>query len=200
MTIALDTRGMEAARPWIEAAHAEHPSLIDQAHVVDSLLGIVNVPSGAWIDESGVLVRPPEPASPTRLVADSISSASLPDDAPPRRREALEEAKRIRFEPERYVAALRDWVAHGSRSRFALSPDEVVRRSTPRSRDVALAVAHFELAQHLVRRGHGADAIAHFREALARQPANWTYKRQAWYLIAEGRDPRDVYGSDWLRR
>ena len=52
VTVALDTGGIDAARPWIERAKAEHPSLIDQAHVMDALFGIVNVPCGVWIDEN----------------------------------------------------------------------------------------------------------------------------------------------------
>jgi len=41
-------------RPWIEAARPEHPALIDERHRLDELFGIVNVPSGVWIDETGV--------------------------------------------------------------------------------------------------------------------------------------------------
>jgi len=69
VTVALDTGGPEAARPWIEAASPEHPSLLDPAHVLDELLGVVNVPNGAWIDEEGMLVRPVEPAFPGRSPA-----------------------------------------------------------------------------------------------------------------------------------
>ena len=166
--------------------------------MLDELLGIVNVPSGVWIDEAGVIVRPPEPASPTRLVAESIAAATLPDDAPPRRRAALEHAKRIRFEPEVYVAALRDWVEHGARSRFVLAADEVVRRSPLRSEEAALAAARFEMAQHLARAGDADAAIPHFREALRLQPDNWTYRRQAFALLPAGREAMDVYGTDWL--
>ncbi len=50
VTIALDTGGLDAARRFIEAASPEHPVCIDEAHVVDELFGIVNVPSGVWID------------------------------------------------------------------------------------------------------------------------------------------------------
>src|SRR5439155_354060 len=62
VTVALDSGGATAARPWIEAAKADHPSLIDERHLCDELLGIVNVPSGVWIDETGTIVPPPEPA------------------------------------------------------------------------------------------------------------------------------------------
>src|SRR5258708_32920720 len=65
-TVALDTAGTEAVRPWMEAANPDHPSLIDQAHLLDELLGVVNVPNGVWIDEQGMIVRPPEPAYPRR--------------------------------------------------------------------------------------------------------------------------------------
>ena len=57
VTVALDVDA-DAARPFIEQAQPEHPSLIDQAHVVDELFGIVNVPNGVWIDEDGMIVRP----------------------------------------------------------------------------------------------------------------------------------------------
>src|SRR3954453_7552561 len=59
VTVALEV-DPESARPWIEAAAPEHPSLVDRMHVLDELLGIVNVPSAVWIDEQGMLVRPPE--------------------------------------------------------------------------------------------------------------------------------------------
>jgi hypothetical protein len=73
VTVALDTGGVDAVRQWIEAAKPEHPSLIDQAHVVDEMFGIVNVPSGVWIDEAGMIVRPPEPGWPS-------GERSAPDD------------------------------------------------------------------------------------------------------------------------
>ena len=59
VTVALDV-DPEAARRFIEAAAPEHPSLIDRAHLVDELFGIVNVPNSVWIDEQGVIVRPVE--------------------------------------------------------------------------------------------------------------------------------------------
>jgi hypothetical protein len=112
--------------------------------------------------------------------------------------EQLREAQKIQIDPERYVAALRDWVEHGAQSRFALSPREVTERSRTRSAEQSRAAACFELGQHLHRAGDPADAARWFREAHRLEPDNWTYKRQAWSLADPLQGPTDVYDSDWL--
>ena len=193
VTVALESGGAAVARPWIEAAHPEHPALIDAGHVCDELFGIVNVPSGVWIDEAGTIVRPPETAYPRRP---AFLDREAPPDATPRQREVLAANRRLRVDAERYVAALRDWVELGARSRFALPSDEVVRRSSPRPREHGEAAAHFALALALRDRGHDDRAAAHFREAHRLHPENWTYKRQAWALAGADRDR--IYGTDWL--
>jgi hypothetical protein len=196
VTVALDTGGAEAAGPWIDLAQPEHPALIDEAHLLDELLGVVNVPSGVWIDELGTIVRPPEPAFPGRAV---IAELGLPEGAPPRIVEMLQEAAKIRIEPARYVAALRDWAAHGAASRYALAPDEVTERSTPRPPEASRAAASFELGQHLHRSGHPEAAVPWFREAHRLQPGNWTYKRQAWEFVDPVmQGPSEQYAGDWL--
>jgi hypothetical protein len=155
----------------------------------------VNVPSGIWIDENGMIVRPPEPAFPWR-------PRELPDELlaqlPEITAEQLREAKRMRIEPERYVAALRDWVANGQRSRYALSPEQVLARSRPRDEAHARAAASFELGQHLQRAGHPRDAVRWFRDAHVLAPENWTYKRQAWSLADPLQGPTEQYDGDWL--
>ena len=193
VTVALDARGSETAGPWIAKAASAHPSLIDEAHVVDARFGIVNVPSGLWIDEAGVIVRPPEPAHPRRP---AFLDRIVPPEASPQEREQIELVKALHVEAERYVAALRDWVEKGSESRFALSPDEVVDRSRPRPIDEATAAAHFALGQALHARGAQDAAIGHFREAHRLHPTNWTYRRDAWSLA--GADRETVYGTSWV--
>lgn len=193
VTVALESGGAEVARPWIEAARPEHPALIDAGHACDALFGIVNVPSGVWIDEDGTIVRPPETAYPRRP---TFLDRAVPADATPRQREAIEVTRRLVVDADRYVEALRDWVAHGSASRYALSPAEVVRRSRPRPCAEGEAAAHFELALELRRRGESDGATLHFREAHRLQPDNWTYKRQAWALAGAERDR--IYDTDWL--
>jgi hypothetical protein len=195
VSVALDTGGVEAAAPWIDRAKTTHPALIDSGHLLDELLGVVNVPTGVWIDEQGMIVRPPEPAFPWRP---RQASPELLAQLPRLLVEQLREAEKIRIEPEAYVAALRDWVEHGGRSRYALAPEEVVARSSSGSPERSRAAASFELAQHLHRTGRADAAVPWFREAHRLQPENWTYKRQAWMLADPLQGPTDAYDSDWL--
>jgi len=200
VTVALDTGGVDAAGRFIDRAKPEHPSLIDEAHLLDELLGVTNVPMGTWIDEEQMIVRPPEVAFPGRVVyAELLAEHGVPDDAPQYLRETLAESAKIRAtSPRKYVAALRDWVANGAESRYALAPDEVVARSQPRPPEASAAAAHFELGQHLHRAGEADAARSHFREAHRLAPENWTYKRQAWSLVDPLQGPTEFYDGDWL--
>jgi peroxiredoxin len=198
VTVALDV-DVDAARPFVERAAPEHPALFDPGHVVDERFGVVNVPNGVWIDETGVIVRPAEPAQPGRTPgSDSFRTIDL-DTVPPDVAEMLVEARKINTEPERYLAMLRDWAARGSDSPYALVPEEVVRRSGARTEREATAAAEFELGQHLHRAGDHAAAIPHWRNAHRLYPENWTYKRQAWNFedpVRQG--PTDAYESSWI--
>lgn len=196
VTVALDV-DPEAARPWIERAKPAHPSLIDRAHLVDELFGVVNVPNGVWIDEQGMIVRPAEPAFPERP-AEPPWRREIPEGVSDHMREVLEEARKIRIEPDTYTSALRDWVDQGEHSRYALSPDEVMERSGQRGQAEATAAACFELGQHLWQIGREDLAVRHWREAHRLQPDNWTYKRQAWRLAHPEQGPTELYDSDWL--
>jgi hypothetical protein len=198
VTVALDVDA-DAARPFIEAAAPTHPSLIDEAHVLDELFGVVNVPNGVWIDEVGMIVRPAEPAFPGRNPALEMFENLDPDTLPPEIGDVVREAKKIKTDPEAYKAALVDWVANGEASRYALPPDEVVARSPARDISVAEAAARFELGQHLHRHGDHAAAIPHWQAAHHLQPDNWTYRRQAWNFedpIRQGHT--DAYDSSWF--
>jgi tetratricopeptide (TPR) repeat protein len=199
VTVALDTGGVDAANPFVDAAAPTHPSLLDEAHLVDELFGVVNVPNGVWIDEQGMIVRPAEPAFPGRNpVMESFEKLDI-STLPPDVADIMAEVKKIKTDPAAYKAALLDWVDHGANSRYALTPDEVVDRSHACSEDQARAAAHFELGQHLHRNGDHAAAIGHWREAHRLQPDNWTYKRQAWNFedpIRQGHT--DAYDGSWI--
>ncbi len=211
VSVGLDTLGDAGCRAFIEAARPTHPSLIDRHHVLAEMFGVINIPSSVWIDENGMIVRPAEPA-PAPPQPNAGPRLGLPPEAPQRMREIMAEAAKIRRDTEGYHAALRNWVANGADSRFALSPDEVIERSRPRDADKALGHAHFQLASQLEIEGHHAAAIRHFREAHRLVPDSWTFRRQAWSLekvgsdalarFWQGPDPKSPeawpYEGDWL--
>ena len=190
--ICLEMGGAEVARPFVEAAASTHPSLIDTAHLMDARFGVTNIPMVMWIDESGRLVRPPEPASPPAVDETAQGMSAMIGDGD----------ERIA-----YADKLRDWVARGAESRYVLADDEVIARSQPRSLAISQAAANFELAQHLWRtEGMSAAAVAHFNAAHELQPDNITYKRQAYSVVGLERsgDPEwgrfrqaPVEGEDW---
>ncbi len=203
VTVAMDSEA-PMAQPWVDQASPTHPTLIDKSHSLGGTLGFVNVPMAAWINEEGVLVRPAESA---RIVPSALAGAKLPDGLPPRIAARFELFKDV--DPNAhlpYLAALRDWAANGALSPFALSSDEVVQRSQPRSSDEARAAACFELGEHL-RETVGVEAAAPWwREAHNLHPTNWTYKRQAWTLESTVpgqpsdliQEPSERYEGNWL--
>lgn len=201
VTVALDSGGAAAARPWIEAASPTHPSLIDEGHLIDERLGVVNVPNALWIDEAGTIVRPAEPAWPGSTPV--LQMLDAPGDLPLEAAETRKHIAKMHIDPEAYLTMVLDWAEQGAASRYVLSPAEVIERSRPRSPDLARAAAHFELGQHL-RKGpqdaaRRAAIVAHWREAHRLDPENWTYKRQAWNLATgDTVTQSEQYESNWL--
>jgi hypothetical protein len=172
--------------------------------VTNELFGFNNIPMAAWIDETGTIVRNAESASVERS---PLRDMDIPDGLPERMTAMLTEVKKIPDDAEVYRAAIEDWVEHGAQSRFSLSPDEVVERSRPRGAAEAEAAACFELGQYLRRTVGEEEAVPWWRRAHELDPANWTYKRQAWTLVTTDPDatendltqgPNDVYAGNWL--
>lgn len=156
-----------------------------------------------WIDEDGIIVRPPELAS---IEESGLSSRAIPDDLPDRVKRMYVEVKKLGGRPKEYFDAIADWVEKGASSRFALSPDEVVARSQPRPADHARAAACFEIGQYLWHEVDREAAVPWWREAHRLFPENWTYKRQAWTFVTTApgaapdlmQGPNDVYEGNWL--
>ncbi len=161
---------MKDAGQWIEAAKPEYTTLIDTQHLVTRLFDMVNVPTAVWINEQGRIVRPNEVA----YVDDRF-----------KRLHGLDAAE--------YLNAIRDWVAKGSESEFALSEKELREKLAPQNPEWALAAAEFGLAEYLYRQGQSAASIRHYKEAQRLNPENWNYKRQAWALTDGERD----YGTNF---
>jgi len=170
--VAQDTGGVKDAGPWITKAKPDYTALIDEKQTVTQLYGMVNVPTGVWIDEHGRIVRPNEVA----FIDDRFKSFTNMESAP-------------------YIAAIRDWAQNGSKSIFVVSESELKARLKPQSDDRARADVEFALGEYLYKAGKGADAIPHFKEAQRLDPDNWNYKRQAWALSDADRD----YGTDFRK-
>jgi hypothetical protein len=191
VTVGMDTLGAEGCRAFIEAAQPQHPSLLDEHHVLAEQFGVVNIPSAFWIDEQGMIVRPPEaaPAPPKAAPDEPPPAPEAAAEMPERFVQMMGEAMKIESDPETYHAALKDWVAKGAASEYAMTPEQVIERSRPRDADNALGHAHFELASALHQRGDESAAVPHFREAHRLVPDSWTFRRQAWSLKPVGDGP-----------
>jgi hypothetical protein len=134
-----------------------------------------------WIDEQGFVVRPPERGSP----------APQPTEDP-FANYVFQLMARGTTHPEWYGDRIRDWVQKGSDSEWAMSPDEVVAASHPRSAAVSEAAAHFALAsRYWSTDGFSLRALHHFERAHTLQPENITYKRQAYSAWSYAKTPDD---------
>ncbi len=184
IAVAFDSGGNAAAEPWIKAAKPSYPCVIDERHIVAELYDMVNVPTAVWIDERGRIVRPSEAAGSTDAFRKmDHTNFSIPPDAL-----AELQAKRAA-----YLDALRDWVAKGSASKYALSEDEVLRRMHTPDDANARAAANFRLGQFLFAEGHSGAAQKYFEAAKRLRPESWNYKRQAWAL----EDPMKAGGPEF---
>jgi hypothetical protein len=150
VTVALD-KSADDARPWIEAAHPSHPSLIDTGHVVADLFNIVNVPTILWIDERGRIVRPNDVAFGT----DTFKPIT-----------GLESGKPL--------AAVRAWVRGETR---AFADDEILALQWLPTADDQQARAEFGLGEWLFRRGRVEAAARHFARAGELAPHDFTIRR-----------------------
>jgi hypothetical protein len=173
IAVAFDSAGERAAGQWIRAANPTYPCLIDRQHMVAELYDMVNVPSAVWIDEQGIIVRPSEAAG----VCDAFrrmdrKALTMPPDV----------MAELQAHRSAYVDAIRDWVANGAASRFALSADEVVRRMSTPGDDHVRAAANFRMGEYLHQKGHAECARRYFDEAVRLRPESWNFRRQAWAL------------------
>jgi hypothetical protein len=156
--VALD-RSPEDARPWIEAAHPTHPSLVDTEHVVAELYHVTNVPTLVWIDERGRVARPNDSQFGTDTFTQFHGKRSSP-----------------------YLDLIRAWVRDGA---GALPPDEVRRHQPLPSAEAQLARAERALAWHLHRRGRAPAAARHFERAGRLAPDDWTIRRGSMPILGQ---------------
>lgn len=158
ITISQDSRREDAA-PFIEAAAPEHPALLDPGHIVSHRYGFINVPTVVWIDEQGLIARPPR-----------VEHAS----------NMFQFAHGLDCEP--HLAALRRWAATGETD---FSPDETKNTTMAPTSDEQQARAHHALAWHLHQTGAPEEAAEHWQQAIKLSPYDWTIRRGSMWLRGE---------------
>lgn len=172
ISVAQDTAGEAAAGPILDAAKVSYTALIDTQHRISSLYNFVNVPSAAWIDEEGRIVRINEGtyAKMHKLGAMTIGT----DD---------------------FTPALRDWVAKGDASKYVWTTEQVAANIRAKSSDEAKAEALFELGAYFYGRKDQAKADLYWTQATALFPDSWNMHRQDWAVT----DPANA-GRNWQQK
>ena len=165
ITIAIDA-SLAAPRPYVRAAGATHPSLVDTEHCVADLYNFVNVPTVLWIDEAGRIVRPND----VHYVSTEYSSYT-------------------KFHPRKPLQALRAWVrgeAGALAPELAEQPiDQLVAMPTSTDQEARAAYA---IGWHLAQIDGKSDAAERwFQRAGELAPHDFTIRRGS--MPIRGIDP-----------
>lgn len=169
ISVAEDTGGEAVAGPIFDATNPSYVQVVDQDHVVSSAFNFVNVPSAAWIDEEGRIVRIDE-GTYAKLHEIGGEDGSDP----------------FQFGTDAYSPAVKDWVANGADSKYVQSADEVTANIRQHSTDELKADAAFKLANFFRAHGHEDKAEDYWQMAISLNPDSINFFRQNLTLSEEG--------------
>jgi len=175
ISAAQDSGGEAAAGKWFDKANSSFTQIVDEHHTISTLYNMVNVPTGEWIDEKGMIVRPNETAYSSNI-------------------DVTLGGKKLSSRGGDYVEALRDWAANGAESKYVLSPDEIAKRVKPRTTGQAMADAYFQLGIYFQREGNEERANTYWEKAETLRPESWNYHRQDWSFT-----PKEA-GANWMKK
>jgi hypothetical protein len=162
-----DTGGEAVAGPIFDAAKATYVQVVDVDHLVSSAFNFVNVPSAAWIDEEGRIVRIDEGTySKTHKFGDGEQAFTFGTDV--------------------YSPALKDWVAKGARSAYVQSATTVAGKFRQHGFDQLKADAAFRLGNLFRAHGEKDKAERYWELARSLNPDSINFIRQDLTLTEEG--------------
>ena len=164
---AQDTGGEAVAGPIFDAANPTYVQVVDQDHVISSAFNFVNVPSAAWIDETGRIVRIDEGTySQVHRIGEGDAAFEFGTDV--------------------YTPALKDWVKKGAASVHVQSASTVAANMRAHTFEQQKADAAFRLGNLF--RAHGQADKADRYWAMARElnPDSVNFIRQDLTLTEEG--------------
>ena len=162
-----DTGGEAVAGPIFDAASPTYIQVVDEDHLVSSAFNFVNVPSAAWIDETGRIVRIDEG---TYAKSHELSTGD----------------RTVSFGTDAYAPAVKDWAEKGADSAYVQSADVVIGNIRALTADESKAEAAFRLA-NLFRQHGRREKAEHFWEmAQTLHPDSINLFRQNLTLTEEG--------------
>jgi tetratricopeptide (TPR) repeat protein len=164
ISVAEDTGGEAAAGPFFDKANVSFTTIVDPDHKISSLYNFVNVPSAAWIDEQGRVVR--------------INEGTYADEY---------QLGATKFGSKDYLPAVEDWVKNGDKSKYAWSAEQVAKKIRPQTSDEAKAEALFKLGVHFYKQKNLPKAKQTWDEAAKLYPDSWNINRQDWALTDSSR-------------
>ena len=164
---AQDTGGEAVAGPIFDAANATYIQVVDPDHIISSAFNFVNVPSAAWVDEEGRIVRIDEG---TYAKSHEISKGD----------------QKISFGTDVYSPALKDWIANGADSVHVQSAETVIGNIRQHTPDQLLADAAFRLANFFRTHGYSEKAEHYWEKARELNPESVNFIRQNLTLTEEG--------------
>lgn len=165
--VAEDTGGEAVAGPIFDAANPTFVQVVDVDHLISSVFNFVNVPSAAWIDEEGRIVRIDEGTySKAHRFGEGDQAISFGNDV--------------------YVPALKDWVAKGADSAYVQSAKTVTGNIREHGFDQQKADAAFRLGNLFRAHGEKDKAEVYWEMARSLNPDSVNFIRQHLTLTEEG--------------
>lgn len=161
ISVAEDSEGPAVAKKWFTDANATYKCLVDPNHKISTLFGWVNVPTAAWIDEHGKIVRINEAAY--------AAKHTVPTDRKP-----------YTFGGTLFGKATIDWVKNGLGEHLQQSADKRIANVRSQSADDLLADAYFKLGLYFEGQKDLIAAQKYLDKAMILAPHNWNIHRQSW--------------------
>jgi hypothetical protein len=159
ISAAQDTGGESVVGPIFDAANTTYVQIVDVDHTISTVFNFLNVPSAAWVDETGKIVRIDEG---TYAKIHPFGGNDV------------------------YAPALIDWVKNGAESKYVQATSTVTKNIREPSFRERQADAAFRLGNFFRENGYETKAEHYWEQAQTLNPDSVNYIRQGLTLSEEG--------------
>lgn len=161
--VAEDSQGEAVAKEWFVNAKATYTCIVDDTHKISTLFGWVNVPTAAWIDEEGQIVRVNEDAYAAEHVMEDPVRGS-----------------KFKFGNTIFANATKKWVRHGLIEELKQSKEKLNANTRATTANDFLADAYFKMGLYFQQHQMENSAATYLTKAQQLAPDNWNIHRQSW--------------------